>query len=98
MLITLPGIKASTRPGAVQTDAEIGDTVVAVFLGGTETTAVALAWALDLLARHPDIEQRLHTEVDTVLHGLPATYAELDRLELTGRIITESLRMYSPVW
>ncbi|MFE3776289.1 cytochrome P450 [Streptomyces sp. NPDC059122] len=84
--------------GRGMTDAEISDTILTFFLAGTETTASTVAWALDLLARHPEIEQRLHTEVDTVLRGNPATYADLPRLELTGRIVTETLRLYPAAW
>ncbi|WP_323179578.1 cytochrome P450 [Streptomyces sp. NBC_00654] len=84
--------------GRGMTDAEISDTILTVFLAGTETTASTLAWALDLLARHPAIEQRLHSELDTVLRGAPASHADLPRLELTGRIITETLRLYPSAW
>ncbi|MEV6079398.1 cytochrome P450 [Streptomyces sp. NPDC052069] len=84
--------------GRGMTDAEISDTILTVFLAGTETTAGTLAWALDLLARHPGIEQRLHTEVDTVLRGNPASPADLPRLKLTERIITETLRLYPSAW
>jgi cytochrome P450 len=80
------------------TDPEISDTIVLFYLAATETTASTLAWALDLLARHPRIEQRLHAEVDSVLDGAPATHTDLPRLELTRRIITETLRLYPPGW
>ncbi|MFE0175870.1 cytochrome P450 [Streptomyces sp. NPDC059002] len=80
------------------TDAEISDTVVTFFLAGTETTAALLAWALDLLARHPGIARRLHAEVDEVLGGARATHADLPRLELTHRVITETLRLRPPGW
>jgi cytochrome P450 len=84
--------------GRGMTDAEISDMILTFFLAGTETTAAALTWALDLLARHPKIEQRLQAEVDTVLCGAPATHADLPRLELTGRVIAETLRLYPPGW
>ncbi|GHC46421.1 cytochrome P450 [Streptomyces flavofungini] len=84
--------------GHGMTDAEISDTIVTFFLAGTETTAALLAWALDLLARHPRIERRLHAEVDTVLNGARATHADLPRLELTHRVITETLRLRPPGW
>ncbi|MEU6339040.1 cytochrome P450 [Streptomyces cellulosae] len=58
----------------------------------------AMDWALELLALRPGIQQRLHTEVDTVLRGAPATHTDLPRLALTERIITEALRLYSPGW
>ncbi len=80
------------------TDTELSNTLVTLFLGGTESVATTLAWALYLLARHPRILQRLDTEVDTVLAGRPATYADLPRLELTCRVLTETLRLYPPGW
>lgn len=79
-------------------ETEILDQVVTFFAGGTETTAYTLAWALHLLAQHPDISARLHAEVDTVLAGHPATHADLPQLELTGRVIRETLRLWPPGW
>ncbi|MGA4837434.1 cytochrome P450 [Streptomyces sp. G45] len=93
-------LTASDTEGAspALSDTEIVDLMVTFLLGGTETTATTLAWALHLLAHHPDVERALHTEVDAVLVGGPATRAELPRLELTGRVITETLRIHSPTW
>src|SRR5262249_18745158 len=79
-------------------DSELVDELVTFFLAGTETTTAALAWSLHLLSQHPDIEQRLYAEVDAVLGGTPATYADIPKLELTCRIITETLRLYPPAW
>ncbi|MGW3228725.1 cytochrome P450 [Kitasatospora sp. NPDC001095] len=79
-------------------DAEIIDQIITFFLVGTETSATALAWALHLLAQHPEIEKQLHAEVDTVLGGRPATHADLPHLELTARVITETLRLWPPAW
>ncbi|MFD0357732.1 cytochrome P450 [Streptomyces sp. NPDC127110] len=80
------------------TDAEIIDQIVTFFGAGTDTTSSTLAWALHLLGQHPEIEKRLHVEVDAVLDGRPATHADLPRLELTGRILTETLRLWPPTW
>ncbi|MBF6065351.1 cytochrome P450 [Nocardia terpenica] len=77
---------------------EISDQIVSLFLGGTEPTADTLAWALHLMAAHPPIQTRLHAEVDNILAGRPPTYADLARPELTGRILTETLRLYPPIW
>jgi cytochrome P450 len=98
LLSALIAAHDSEGDGRGMTDAEISDTIVLFFLAATETTASTLAWALDLLARHPRIEQRLQAEVDSVLGGAPATHADLPRLELTHRIITETLRVYPPGW
>ncbi|MEV6420806.1 cytochrome P450 [Streptomyces sp. NPDC051662] len=80
------------------TDTEISDQVISLFLAGAEATATALAWALHLVAIHPDIERRLHDEVDRVLCGGSATFTHLPELEMTGRVVTETLRLYPPVW
>ncbi|MCX5390407.1 cytochrome P450 [Streptomyces sp. NBC_00094] len=84
------------RPG--MTGAEISDTIVSFILAGIESTAATLSSALDLLARHPEVERRVHAEVDTALRGAPATHADLPRLPLTERVITETLRLRPPGW
>ncbi|WP_167828752.1 cytochrome P450 [Streptomyces sp. MZ04] len=77
---------------------EVVDQMLTFFIGAVETTAATLAWALHLLAGHPDIEEELHAEVDAVLCGRAAAFEDLDRLSLTGRVITETLRLYPPGW
>lgn len=88
------------RPIDASSDAEeVSDQIMTFFLGGVETLATTLAWALHLLAGHPDVLARLHTEVDTVLDGrTSAAFDDLPRLKLTGRILTETLRLYPPLW
>lgn len=71
----------------------------ATFLGaGHETTAMALTWTFYLLSKHPEIRDRLHEEVDRVLEGRLPQLADLPQLELTRRILEESMRLYPPVW
>jgi pentalenene oxygenase len=78
-------------------DDEIGSQIMSFFLASTETTACTVAWALHLLAGHPDIEEQLHAEVDAVVGG-SAVLDDVPKLPLTGRIITETLRLYPPGW
>src|SRR5712691_5499766 len=79
-------------------DIEIVDQALTFFAAGAETTAGTLAWALHMLGQHPDIYAQLQAEVDTVLAGRPATHADLPRLDLTKRVITETLRLWPPAW
>jgi cytochrome P450 len=88
----------SPRPTATFSDEELIDQVVTFFGTGSETTAHTLAWALYLLARHPEVERRVHAEVDHVLAGAPAAHAHVSALDLTARVITETLRLYPPGW
>jgi cytochrome P450 len=79
-------------------EAEINDQVMTFFFAGIETTAITLAWALHLIAQHPQIEERLHAEADTVLSDRTASYSDLPELKFTSSIIIEALRLYPPAW
>jgi len=71
---------------------ELHDEVLTMFFAGYETSAQALTWVWYLLAQHPDIEAKLHAEVDTVLKGRLPTTADLGQLKYTRMIIDEALR------
>ena len=75
------------------TDRQLHDEVMTFFIAGSNTISNTLSWAFHALATHPEIEQRLHAEVDEVLAGRPAHYRDVSRLEYTRRVITETLRM-----
>nr|WP_275106795.1 cytochrome P450 [Nocardia brasiliensis] len=98
LLTALLSARAPESDEQQLTDSQIVDTIMAFFIGGVDTTAATLAWALHMLAQHPEIEKDLHAEVDAVLAGRYATFADLPRLPLTTRIINETLRLWPPVW
>ncbi|MEV6233536.1 cytochrome P450 [Saccharopolyspora shandongensis] len=84
--------------GRALAESEIRDQVVTLLLGATETSATTLSWALHLLAAHPDVLEQVHAETDAVLGGRVAEAEDLPALELTNRVITETLRLYPPGW
>ncbi|GGS82796.1 cytochrome P450 [Streptomyces tanashiensis] len=84
--------------GRALSDAELGDQVATLVLAGAETTSSVLAWALRLLADHPEAAGRLHRELDAVLAGGPVTAADLPRLPYTADVVREVLRLYPPAW
>src|SRR5947209_11380461 len=55
--------------GGQMTDLQVRDEAITIFLAGHETTANALTWALYLLSENPEVESRLHEELDSVLGG-----------------------------
>jgi cytochrome P450 len=63
---------------------------------GHETTANALTWTWYLLSQHPDVERRLHDELNEVLGGRLPTVDDIARLAYTRLILEESLRLYPP--
>ncbi len=84
--------------GVGMSDKQLRDEVATIMLAGHETTANAMNWTLYLLAKHPEVEARLHEEVDRVLGGRPATLADFEALSYTEMIIKESMRLYPPAW
>ncbi|WP_371478772.1 cytochrome P450 [Kitasatospora sp. NBC_00315] len=72
--------------------------VLNICIGAYETTTNALSWTFYLLARHPEVEARLHEEVDRVLGGRRATFEDLPNLSWTRMIVEEVLRIYSPAY
>lgn len=84
--------------GGGMSDQQLRDEAMTIFLAGHETTANALAWTWYLLSLHPEVESRLHQEVDSVLEGRRATLEDLPKLCYTEMVLAESLRLYPPAW
>ena len=84
--------------GGVMTDQQVRDEAMTIFLAGHETTANAMTWTWYLLGGAPDVEAKVHEEIDRVLKGrLPAT-EDLRLLPYVERVVTESMRLYPPAW
>ena len=80
------------------TDQQVRDEAMTIFLAGHETTANAMTWTWYLLGGAPDVEAKVHEEIDRVLKGrLPAT-EDLRLLPYVERVVTESMRLYPPAW
>jgi cytochrome P450 len=89
-------LEARDEDGAGMDDAQIRDQAVTLFLAGHETTALALSYALYLLARHPDAQDAVRDEV-SALGRLPGA-ADLAALPWTAAVVQETLRLYPPAW
>jgi cytochrome P450 len=84
--------------GAGMTNGQLRDEATTLVIAGSETTGNTIAWACYLLAQHPQLQERLQQEADLVLAGADADYETLSRMPFTRAVITETLRLYSPVW
>jgi cytochrome P450 len=84
--------------GRGMTDVQVRDEAMTIFLAGHETTANALMWTWFLLSGAPDVEARMHAEIDRALQGRLPSIADLPSLPLIERVVTESMRLYPPAW
>ena len=57
-------VQARHEDGREMSDAELRDELVTLLVAGHETTATALAWAVERLLRHPGALERLADEVE----------------------------------
>lgn len=85
-------------PGRGMSDDQVRDEAMTIFLAGHETTANALAWTWYLLSQSPEVETRLHEEVDRVLGARLPTIGDIPSLPFVEKVITESMRLYPPAW
>lgn len=84
--------------GEHMTDQQIRDEIITILLAGQETSATTLAWIWYLISQHPDAEQRLSAELESVLGGRLPTVEDLSNLPFTQMLIKESMRLYPVAW
>ncbi|KAL1438417.1 hypothetical protein MTO96_048031 [Rhipicephalus appendiculatus] len=80
------------------TNEEILSNGLVFFIAGFETTGTAMSFMAYLLAKHPDIQDRLREEVLAVLERDGTfTYDNVFGIKYLDQVISESLRYYSPI-
>jgi cytochrome P450 len=76
-------LHARDEDGSRMSDEQLRDEVMTVIMAGHETTAIALSWTWRLLALYPDVEKKLHAELDEWLGGSAPTIDDLPQLTYT---------------
>jgi cytochrome P450 len=74
-------LKAQHDDGRPMSDNEVRDELMTLLLAGHETTASGLAWAVERIIRHPDVQTRLAEETRT------------DARDYADAVVKEALRL-----
>ncbi len=98
LLSMLVRIRASEDAPGGMTDTQVRDEILTLFTAGHETIAKALMWTWYLLAENPDVADKLHAELDSVLAGRLPSAGDLEKLSYTRMVFSESMRIFPPVW
>ena len=77
---------------------QLRNELATIYLAGHETTAAALCWTIYLLCCNPNFYERLLAEVDQVLGECSVTVDNINNLELVRFALSESLRLFPPIW
>ncbi|WP_252699170.1 cytochrome P450 [Natronosalvus vescus] len=84
--------------GGALTEREIQDNLITFTFAGHETTSLVLTYAFYLLTQHDDVRRRLEAEQQAVLGGATPTFEDVTRLEVTDRVLQETMRLYPPAY
>ncbi len=84
--------------GEPMSERALVDEVMTLVVAGHETTASALNWTWYLLSQHPQVEARLHAEIDSAPPVAAPSLAQMESLAFTQQIVNEALRLYPPGW
>ena len=91
-------IAAHKERSSALSEEEIHDQVLTFAGTAVETIADLLCSALHLIGARPQAQAHLQAEADAVLGGRIATYDDIPQLAVTSRIISETLRLWPPLW
>ncbi|QIB47312.1 cytochrome P450 [Streptomyces aureoverticillatus] len=72
--------------------------VVNIMVGGYETTTGAASFLLYLIAKHPEVQERMHAEITEVLDGRQPGFDDVAKLTYTRMVVDETLRLRGPAW
>ncbi|XP_048576536.1 sterol 26-hydroxylase, mitochondrial [Nematostella vectensis] len=74
---------------------EITSNLVEILMAAVDTTSNTSLWACYCLAKNPEVQEKLHKEVTSVLEpGEVATLATLNKMRYLRSVIKETLRLY----
>jgi cytochrome P450 len=77
------------------TEQQLFDEVMTIFVAGYESTATALTWLSIILRDHPEVLEKLRSEIDQVLGTRMPSFEDIPRLVYTRKVYMETLRMYT---
>ena len=75
-------------------------TAIVFLVAGYDTTAATLAFALYQLAKNPEVQEKLRTEIQEVTNGYlekNLCYDDLQTMTYLDQVINETLRLHNPV-
>ncbi|WP_436493812.1 cytochrome P450 [Actinokineospora sp. HUAS TT18] len=91
-------LNAVDHDGTGMSPLQLHREVLNLIIGGYETTSNTVSWLMYMVGQHPDVQAKLHAEVDSVLGGRVPGFDDVLKLTYTRQVVDETLRLYTPAW
>ncbi|KAI8504432.1 hypothetical protein Bbelb_175500 [Branchiostoma belcheri] len=75
------------------TDKQLEELLFDLFVAGTETTSTTTRWAVLYMVLNPDIQEKVHQEIDSVLGQAPPSYDQRNSMPYTTATLAEVHRI-----
>ena len=79
-------------------DRQLVNEIKTLIVAGHETTASTLNWTWYLLSQHPEVEEKLSSELNNLLGSQIPGPDDLPKFAYTRQVIDEALRLYPAGW
>ncbi|WP_276272250.1 cytochrome P450 [Haloarcula litorea] len=86
------------RDDGVESPDQMRDELMTMLLAGHDTTALTLTYTWFLLSEHPEVEARVHEELDEVVGDERPGMEHVRELDYLEWVIQEAMRLYPPVY
>src|SRR5690606_28474177 len=92
-------LEARYDDGSAMENEQLIDEILVLFVAGHETTANSLSFTIQLLAQHPEWQEKVRSQYREVLNeNSTDLMATIMQSQLAKQVIEESLRLYPPVY
>lgn len=91
-------LEARYEDGGAMEEEQLIDEILILFTAGHETTSNALTFTCELLARNPQIQEKLISEIVEAKENSETLMDFIKNCPYTKNVIEESLRLYPPAY
>lgn len=91
-------LDARYEDGSAMEESQLVDEILILFVAGHETTSNALTFTLELLAKHPDIQEKVQEECAFAKANTTTLLDYIKHCEYTKQVLEESMRLYPPAY
>src|SRR5690606_31097662 len=84
--------------GTAMDEKQLLDEILILFTAGHETTSNALTFTCELLARNPEVQEKIFREVSLAKTHSSSPFEYIQQCKYTTNVIEEAMRLYPPAY